>query len=299
MNALVLMASVVHCYVGCNGGSEDQQALHVLECDTETGAAKIVQSVKGVQGTTYFQIDREGRFLYSMIGEKRGGKSVGSVVRFPLDGWRLDAMERLAELPCEAPCHLSLTPDEKRVAFAAYLSATAGTVGIDGKGLKTFVFPNDAMGPCVDRQQKAYAHQTFFVSGAGTTSVQQQGRNAGLMGVVDLGCDRIRFFNPETMAPATVADIKFVAGDGPRHAVLSKDGKFLFVLCELGSCVCSFATPKPLNRLTAEPLNFSRLGKWSMLPEGTDLRTSKAAAIRSFGQHRPLAKAREVKRFCG
>ena len=100
------------------------------------------------------------------------------------------------------------------------------------------------------------------------------------MGVVDLGCDRIRFFNPETMATAPVADIKFDAGDGPRHAVLSRDGKFLFVLAELGSCVYSFATPKPLNRLTAEPHAFSRLGKWSMLPEGTDLRTSKAAAIK-------------------
>ena len=280
MNALVLMASVVHCYVGCNGGSEDRQALHVLECDTETGAAKIVQSVKGVQGTTYFQLDDDGRYLYSMIGEKRDAKSVGSVVRFKLEGGRIGEMERLAELPCEAPCHLSLTPDGKRAAFAAYLSATCGTVGIDGKGLKAFVFPNDAMGPCVDRQQKAYAHQTFFVSGAGTTSVQQQGIASGWMGVVDLGCDRIRFFNPETMATAPVADIKFDAGDGPRHAVLSRDGKSLFVLAELGSCVYSFATSKPLNRLTAEPLNFSRLGKWSMLPEGTDLRTSKAAAIK-------------------
>lgn len=37
------MASIVHCYVGCNSGSPDRQALHVLECDTETGAAKIVQ----------------------------------------------------------------------------------------------------------------------------------------------------------------------------------------------------------------------------------------------------------------
>ena len=295
MNALVLMASVVHCYVGCNSGSEDQQALHVLECDTETGAAKIVQSVKGVQGTTYFQIDREGKYLYSVIGEKKelaagaakSGRSKGTVVRFPIDGWKLGEMERLAELPCEAPCHLSLTPDEKRVAFAAYLSATCGTVGIDGKGLASYVFPDDAMGTNKLRQKKAYAHQVFFAPGAGTTSVRQQGETSGLMGVVDLGCDRIRFFNPETMASVTVSDIKFDAGDGPRHALWSKDGKFLFVLCELGSCVYSFTAPKPLNRLTAEPLNFSSVGKWSMLPADFDRweadkesLSTKAAAIK-------------------
>ena len=89
------------------------------------------------------------------------------------------------------------------------------------------------------------------------------------------------------MSPAGIADIKFDAGDGPRHAILSKDGKFLFVLCELGSCVYSFAVPKPLDRLTAEPLNFSRLGKWSMLPEGYnrweqdgETLNTKAAAIK-------------------
>ena len=260
MLGVSILSVIVHCYVGCNTGSPDKQALHVLECDTETGAAKIVQSVKGVAGTTYFQIDKEGRFLYSVIGEKRDGKSVGSVVRFPLDGWKLGAMERLCELPCETPCHVSLTPDEKRVAFAAYTSATCGSVGIDGKGLQAFVFPNDEMGPCVDRQQKAYAHQTFYANDD--------------LGVIDLGCDRIWFFNPETMTRKNPA-VKFDAGDGPRHAVFSKDGKFLFVLCELASCVYSFRCTT-----TTSSYDFQRLGRWSMLPEGTDLRTSKAAAIK-------------------
>ena len=270
MNVILIMASIVHCYVGCNTGSPDKQALHVLECDTETGAAKIVQSVRGVEGTTYFQIDREGKYLYSVIGEKKAlatgtassVRSSGAVVRFPIDGWKLGAMERLCELPCEAPCHVSLTPDEKRVAFAAYLSATCGTVGIDGKGLRTFTFPDDAMGPNKKRQKKAYAHQTFY---------------AGFeLGVVDLGCDRIRFFDPVTMNRGEIADIKFDAGDGPRHAIWSKDGKYLFVLCELGSCVYSFSS---------QPA--TRIGKWSMLPEGYnrweadgETLNTKAAAIK-------------------
>ena len=47
-----LFAALVPCYVGCNTGAPDGQTLHVLECDTETGAAKIVQTVKDLQGTT-------------------------------------------------------------------------------------------------------------------------------------------------------------------------------------------------------------------------------------------------------
>lgn len=265
MSTVLIMASIVHCYVGCNTGSPDLQALHVLECDTETGAAKIVQSVKGIQGTTYFQLDREGRYLYSAIGEKRADRTVGSVVRFPVDGWRLGTMERLVELPCETPCHVSLTPDETRVAFASYVSATCGTVGTDGKGLATSVFPNDAMGPNKKRQQKAYAHQTFPV-----------GRS--VLGVVDLGCDRIRFFDPSTMAPAALPEIRFDPGDGPRHAIWSNDGRVLFVLCELGSNVQAFAF---------DGKAFARRGKWSMLPAGYDrwnadgeTLNTKAAAIK-------------------
>ena len=267
MNAILIMASIVHCYVGCNTGSPDREALHVLECDTETGVAKIIQSVKGVEGTTYFQIDKDGKFLYSVIGEKRDTKSKSVAVRFPIDGWKLGTMERLCELPCEAPCHVSLTPDEKRVAFAAYLSATCGTVGIDGKGLKTFTFPDDAMGPNKKRQKKAYAHQTFYANGD--------------LGVVDLGCDRIWFFVPVTMERKP-CEIKFDAGDGPRHAVLSKDGKFLFLLCELGSCVYSFrCQPQP------SASTFTRLCRVSMLPEGYnrweadgETLNTKAAAIK-------------------
>ena len=263
---MAVLASVVYCYVGCNTGSPDQQALHVLECDTETGAAKIVQSVKGIQGTTYFQFDKEGKYLYSAIGEKRDVKTRGSLVRFPVADHRIGPMERLGELPCETPCHVSLTPDGTRVAFAAYCSATAGTMPVGGGEVKSFVFPDDDMGPNKKRQPKAYAHQTFYTP------------DGKRLGVVDLGCDRIGFFDPATMARDEALTLKFDAGDGPRHAIFSKDGKHLFVLCELGSCVVSFAF---------DGQKFAKVGKWSMLPDGfnrweADGQTlsTKAAAIK-------------------
>lgn len=262
----MLIASVVYCTVGCNTGSPDHQALYVLECDTETGAAKVVQSVKGVEGTTYFQFDRDGKFLYSVIGEKRDVKLVGTLVRFPVDGHRLGEMERLAPLPCEAPCHVSLTPDGRRVAFAAYTSGTAGTWPIAGGEVKPFVFPDDDMGPNAKRQKKAYAHCTFYTP------------DGSRLGVVDLGCDRIWFFDPATMRRDESLTIKFDRGDGPRHAIWSKDGRFLFVVNELGSSVASFAF---------DGKSFSRIGKWTMLPDSFDrwepdgvTLATKAAAIK-------------------
>ena len=246
----------VHCYVGCNVGAPDLQALHVLECDTETGAAKIVQSVKGVQGTAYFQI--HGDKLYTVVSEETPAGRRGAAVAFSLDGWRIGAMEHLADLPCESPCHVALSPDFRRMSFAAYLSATAGTLPIGGGAVSSVVHPDDAMGPNMDRQQKAYAHCTFYTP------------DGGRMGVVDLGCDRILFYDPETMQRDDAMSIKFDPGDGPRHAIWSKDKRHLFVVNELGSSVASFAF---------DGKRFGRLGKWSMLPDGFSGQT-KAAAIK-------------------
>ena len=271
-----MIASIVYCIVGCNTGAPDKQALHVLECDTETGTAKIVQSVKDLQGTTYFQIDKEKKNLYSAIGEN--GK--GAIVKFALEGHTIGAMTKLCDLPCETPCHISLTPDEKRVSFAVYWSGIAGTVGIDGQGLVTHKLPDDAVGPNKKRQQKAFAHQTFFPF-------------ANTMGVCDLGCDRLRFFDPETMQEKTEFRLAADPGDGPRHAVLSADGKIMFVINELASTVTSYRLPvssevgRDLRARRSLETHIESIGSWSSLPgdfnkweaDGETLAT-KAAAIK-------------------
>ena len=292
MNAMV--AATVYCIVGCNTGSPDKDALKVLECDTETGAAKIVQSVNGCEGTTYYQISKDGKTLYSAIGEKRDEKSHGALVKFAMDGHRIGGMTRLAELPCETPCHIALSPDESGVSFAAYLSGTYGfaefkvesekfkveetstTLHFPLCTLNSSVLPDDAVGPRQDRQKKAYAHQTFYTP------------DEKLMGVCDLGCDRVNFYDYKKPGglDKPVITLKADPGDGPRHAIFSNDGKFLFVVNELSSTVTSYKveplTPPLTSSSTHQLPPFTRIGKWSMLPEGCTLKPidTKAAAIK-------------------
>ena len=300
MNAMI--AATVYCIVGCNTGSPDKDALKVLECDTETGAAKIVQSVNGCEGTTYYQISKDGKTLYSAVGEKRDEKSHGALVKFAMDGHRIGEMTRLAELPCETPCHIALSPDESVVSFAAYLSGTYGFAELKVESekfkveetsttlhfplctLNSSVLPDDAVGPRQDRQKKAYAHQTFYTP------------DEKLMGVCDLGCDRLNFYDYKKPGglEKPVQTIKADPGDGPRHAIFSNDGKFLFVVNELSSTVTSYAVAKGTTNLVGasfqdargrlgEPsLPFTRIGKWSMLPEGCPPKETetKAAALK-------------------
>ena len=276
-----MIATITYCIVGCNTGSPDKDSLKILECDTETGAAKIVQSVNGCEGTTYFQISKDGKTLYSAVGEKRDEKMHGSIVKFDIENHRIGKMTKLAELPCETPCHIALSPDESVVSFAAYLGGTYGTFAI-GRGTRPAcpqcaVLPDDAVGPRADRQKKAYAHQTFYTP------------DKDLMGVCDLGCDRVNFYEykKEGGLAKPVLSLKSDPGDGPRHALFSPDGKFLFVVNELSSTVTSYSTkhqaPSTSGEAAKAPLvGFTRIGKWSMLPDGCTLKPTetKAAAIK-------------------
>ncbi|MBR0241429.1 MAG: lactonase family protein [Kiritimatiellae bacterium] len=302
MNTMI--AATVYCIVGCNTGSPDKDALKVLECDTETGAAKIVQSVSGCEGTTYFQISKDGKTLYSVVAEKVDDKSRGAIVKFDVENHRIGKMTKLAELPCETPCHVALSPDESAMSVAVYWSGIYGVMALDERcatfgrdaypqasagALETRPYqiaalPNDAVGPRKDRQQKAFAHQTFYTP------------DGKLMGVCDLGCDRVNFYDYKKPGglDTPVVTLKADPGDGPRHAIFSNDGKFLFVVNELSSTVTSYAVAKGTpnlvgasfqdarGRLGEPSLPFTRIGKWSMLPEGCTLKETetKAAAIK-------------------
>ena len=302
MNTMI--AATVYCIVGCNTGSPDKDALKVLECDTETGAAKIVQSVNGCEGTTYFQLSKDGKTLYSVVAEKVDNKSHGALVKFDVENHRIGKMTKLAELPCETPCHVALSPDESVMSVAVYWSGIYGVMALDERcttfgrdacpqasagALETRPYqsaalPNDAVGPRKDRQQKAFAHQTFYTP------------DGKLMGVCDLGCDRVNFYEYKKSGglEKPVVTLKADPGDGPRHAIFSNDGKFLFVVNELSSTVTSYAVAKGTTNLVGasfqdargrlgEPsLPFTRIGKWSMLPEGCTLKETetKAAAIK-------------------
>lgn len=270
MNTMI--AATVYCIVGCNTGSPDKDALKVLECDTETGAAKIVQSVNGCEGTTYYQISKDGKTLYSVVAEKVDNKSHGAIVKFDLEGHRIGKMTKLAELSCETPCHVALSPDESIMSVAVYWSGIYGVMALDSCQLTSAALPNDAVGPRKDRQQKAFAHQTFYTP------------DGKLMGVCDLGCDRVNFYDYKKSGglEKPVVTLKANPGDGPRHAIFSNDGKFLFVVNELSSTVTSYKVEAAMGSDPAGCQTFPRIGKWSMLPEGCTLKETetKAAAIK-------------------
>lgn len=258
---LMTLASSVLVYAGCNVKAPDLEAVNVLECDCETGDIRRLQTIKGPQGTTYFQLSRDSQWLYSPAFNIAENKSEVWMARFAVQGKKLGSPERIAQLPCEAPCHVEISPDGRTIAFAAYLSGTVGVMPVDGNGKVLFKkLPDVGMGNNLKRQQKAYAHFAFFTP------------DSKHVGFIDLGCDKIHFFNTKDMSKIMPMTINADSGDGPRHAVWSKDYRHLFVLNELSSSISSY-------RFDAG--GFKRIGKWSMLPSGFDRFEADGATLKT------------------
>lgn len=257
MTSLIAIAASFTCIVGSNRGGPQNEALHLLTCDGRTGKAELVSSLTNIQGTTYCALTSDRSQIYT-IAAKPGADRSSYVLRIPLECGAFGAPERIAELPCEAPCHISLSPDGSRLAFASYVSARAGTVSMADGGVVSVVHEDALKGPNLKRQDKAHAHCAFFTP---------DGRRVG---IVDLGLDRIYFYDPATMRRDDAMTIASLPGDGPRHALFSRNGKFLFVLNELGNAVSSYAFSDG---------RFTPVLRLSTLPEGWN-GFSKAAAVK-------------------
>ena len=244
--------------VGSNIGSETFDALRVVSCDVFTGSLKLEQEIKGAGyvGSTYGAFSKDFKKFYTVIRERRGDRNLSSVVAYNIEGGRLGGMQRVVDLPIGMPCHVSLSSDGRYFGFAAYTSAAFGMVDLKTKEIKYSCLPDIGMGPNQERQKKAYAHFVFFMPGR--------------LGVIDLGCDAIHFFDAKSLK--SISSIKQDPGDGPRHAVWSSDNRFFYVLNELSNSISVYSYTRG---------KFVKIGKHSTLPAGLPAETStKAAAIK-------------------
>lgn len=187
------------------------------------------------------------------------GKPGGGVSAFTFD----PATGKLTALNGQSsggagPCHLALAPDGRHVIVANYGSGSVAVlpIGEDGRlGEASDVHQHAGSGPHPQRQEGPHAHCVTF---------SPDGRRVF---VCDLGLDKILIYNFDAAAgKLTANDPPFAAlkpGAGPRHMAFGVDGRFAYVLNELGSTVTTFAYDAASGALTT-------VSSLSTLPDGFD-----------------------------
>src|SRR5262249_54386206 len=147
-------------------------------------------------------------------------------------------LTQLNQVPAlgEDPCYISFDQSGKYILIANYTSGNLAIFPIlpDGKiGEKTAVNQDSGkLGPHKN-QDGPHAHWI-------ETSADNRYALAA-----DLGLDQILIFQFDaskgTLGPHIPPSAALKAGSGPRHAIFSPNGKFLFVVSELASTATSFS----------------------------------------------------------
>lgn len=264
-------------YVGSLTDDQHPEGLHILESDAETGDFRLVGVIGTMQNSTYMALSKDCTRLYSVVGSSNFGPKGrnGGLVSFAVKG---DKLEFMNEIPTgwTVPCHISLDPSNKALVYAEYSCGTAGYANLTAEGMidKACAGKPDAInplcqvqhvgdGPNKPRQDKAHAHCSI---------VTPDGK---YQMVVDLTLDQIKAYDfsnrAQGMKEVPSATIQTQPrGAGPRHIVFHPNGKFAFVIFELGNLVASYRyTGSGFEFVCQEPLL-----------SGEAMQTCKAAAIK-------------------
>lgn len=223
-------------YVGTYTGPKSK-GIYVFDFD-ETGAASSLRLAAETVNPSFLAVDPTEHFLYAVneMADYDHQKS-GAVSSFAIDR-NTGALEFLNQVASRGadPCHVTVDKAGKYVLVANY---TSGILAVfprmpDGKLAKaSSVVQHTGHGPNPERQESPHAHEIV------------QTKDGRFAVAPDLGLDRLLVyrFDPAkgTLAPNDPPFAEVDPGSGPRHLAFTPDGRFVYVLSEMGSTITAFA----------------------------------------------------------
>lgn len=222
-------------YVGTytNGASK---GIYAYRFDSATGKTESLGLAAETAEPSFLAVAPNRRFLYAANEtQKYDGQSTGAITAFAMNRatGKLMQLNQLASRG-EDPAFISLDKTGKFVLVANY---TGGTIAVfpvlaDGKLGEATAFVHHT-GSSINHDRQASAHPHMIV----TTPDNRFAL------VPDLGLDEIVAYHFDA-TKGTLADpsiTKVEPGIGPRHIALSPDGKFVYLVSELGSMLTTFS----------------------------------------------------------
>jgi 6-phosphogluconolactonase len=264
---LVLFILTVNCaradelpfYIGTyTGNGSTSQGIYRDSIDSETGKLGTPTLAVATKDPSFLALSPDNQFLFACQGDAVGSFKIGS------DG----LLTLINQQPSGGGgAHVCVDKTGHSVFIANYGggNVTSFPVGADGTiGARASQMQLTGSGPYPGRQDKSYAH-----------SVYVDPTNQFLYSC-DLGSDSVWTFkfdpNSAVLTPADPAKAKVPPGSGPRHLAFGLDGKFVYVINEMGHSVTVFSRDVSSGALTA-------VQTLSTLKPGTYTQTITAAEI--------------------
>jgi 6-phosphogluconolactonase len=250
-------------YVGTytRNGSE---GIYRLRMDPSSGTLTPAGVTSGIENPSFLAIHPDLHTLYAVaeVGEFEG-KPGGALNAYRIDPQTGDLTFLNQQLTYgAAPCYVSVDATGSVAMVANY----------SGGNVAAFLIQEDgSLGSASDRVQ----HE-----GSGPDPKRQEGPHAHSINVTpdnrfalaaDLGLDKVMVYRLDpvrgTLSPHDPPYAAVPPGEGPRHFDFHPNGRFLYVINEMGSTVTVFA-------FDADAATFEPLQTISTLPEGWEGRSS-------------------------
>ncbi|RJO75650.1 lactonase family protein [Nocardia panacis] len=207
--------------IGCYT-SEGGRGIAVAAVDSASGRLVVTDFID-VADPSYLALAPDGRHLYA-VDE---GPAAGAATAVDLRPERPLVLNSVA-VQGEGPTHLRVTPDGRRVLTANYGSGSVSVLSVeaDGRlGAVTDVVRHEGSGPDPERQSAPHPHQ-IVIDPSGDWVL-----------VVDLGVDSVYVYRLVEGRLRSHAQVRLVAGSGPRHLSFHPDGRRAYLANELNSTV--------------------------------------------------------------
>jgi 6-phosphogluconolactonase len=192
----------------------------------------------GVQNPSFLALDPHCRYLYAVNETMEfDGQPGGGISAFALDP-QTGALTFINSQRTHggAPCHVSVDQTGRFVYVANYMGGNAATFPVRaGGGLDpaSAVVQHSGSGMNPHRQEGPHAH---------SITLDPTNRFAF---VADLGIDKVMAYRLDlergTLPPHTPPSVAVEAGAGPRHLAFHPNGRYTYLITEMGNTIVAFA----------------------------------------------------------
>ncbi len=247
-------------YVGTYTHGSGSKGIYLYRLNMADGALTAAGIAAETVNPSFLAADPQQRYLYAVnetmhfMGQPGGGVSAFAIE--PSTG----ALTYVNSQNTHggAPCHVSVEQGGRFVYVANYMGGNVAVFPVHGDG---------GLLPASDVVQH---------SGAGVNPQRQEGPHAHSINldptnryafVADLGIDKVMAYRLDLLQgqllPHSVPWLEVAAGAGPRHLAFHPNGKYVYLITEMGSTIIACAydadrgTFTPLQTVSALPENFS------------------------------------------
>jgi len=212
--------------------SGSSKGIYVYRFYEESGKTAYLNEIDSVTNPSYLTVSDDNRFVYA-VNEGTTG-AVSSFTFVPKTG----KLAFINQQPTKGadPCYVLEDKDQKNIFVANYTSGSLAVFPVNKDGSLSplsQLIQDSGTGPVKDRQEGPHVHTAALSP------------NEKYLLYSDLGTDKLNIerYHDSKNPPLTPASQPFVSvtpGNGPRHVVFSNDGKYLYLIQEIGGAINAY-----------------------------------------------------------